>query len=83
MAKILETLLIQHMKDLNWFNGPIINILMHVRLNIKVLFPNDFCQYLTEMENKIKQLLLVNKLNISLKKHTRSEQQLRYRNDQD
>ncbi len=53
--------MIQYIRDSNWFNRPIINILMHMRLIIKVLFPNDFHQYLTEMENKIKQLLAVNK----------------------
>ena len=53
MVEILEILMIQHTKDLNWF----INILMYIRLIIKVLFPNNFRRYLTEMENKIKQLL--------------------------
>ncbi len=34
---------------------------MHTRSIIEVLFLNDFRQYLTEMENKIEQLLVINK----------------------
>ncbi len=60
-AKILEILIIRRTGDLNWFNEPIINIRAYIRLIIKVLFPNNFCWYLTEMENKIKQLLTINK----------------------
>ncbi len=61
MAKILETLMIQHTRDSNWFNRPIINIPTHTRSIIKVSFPNDFCQYLKEIESKLKQLLAINK----------------------
>ncbi len=61
MAEILETLMIRCTGDLNWFNGPIINIPAHTRSIIKVSFPNDFRRYLTEMESKLKQLLAINK----------------------
>ncbi len=61
MAKILETLMIKCPRDSNWFNRPIIYIPAHTRSIIKVLFPNDFLWYLTEIENIIKQLLTVNK----------------------
>ena len=61
MAKILEILMILCIGDSNWFNRPIINIPMHMRLIIKILFSNKFCQYLTKIENKIKQLLVINK----------------------
>ncbi len=61
MAEILETLMIRCTGDLNWFNGPIINIPAHTRSIIEVLFPNDFRRYLTEMERKLKQLLAINK----------------------
>ncbi len=54
MAEILETLMIRRTGDLNWFNGPIINIPAHTRSIIEVFFPNEFCQYLTEMKSKIK-----------------------------
>lgn len=40
------------------FNRSIINLPTHIKLIIKVLFFDDFCQYLTEIENKIKQLLV-------------------------
>ena len=71
MAEILEILVIQYIRDLNWFNGPIINILTHIRSIIKVLFFDNFCGYLIEMENKIKQLLaglLINKFKRFFKK---------------
>lgn len=42
MAKILEILIIRHIKDLNLFNKPIINLSVYIRLIIEVLFPNDF-----------------------------------------
>ncbi len=61
IAKILETLMIQCTEDSNWFNGLIINILIYMKSIIEVLFLNDFRWYLIEMENKIKQLLAVNK----------------------
>ena len=54
MAEILETLMIQRMRDLNWFNEPIINIPAYTRSIIKVLFPNKFRQYLIEIKNEIK-----------------------------
>lgn len=58
MAKILEILMIQCIKNLNWFNKSIINILTHIRYIIEVSFSNNFYQYLIEKENKIKQLLV-------------------------
>ncbi len=61
MAEILETLMIQCTEDSNWFNGPIINIPAYTKLIIEVSFPNDFRRYLTEMESKLKQLLVINK----------------------
>ncbi len=61
MAEILETLMIQCTRDLNWFNEPIINICAHTRSIIEVLFFNEFHQYLIEIENKITQLLVINK----------------------
>lgn len=50
-------------KKLKLVNGPIIYILLHKRLIIKVLFFDNFRQYLIEIKNKIKQLLvrLINK----------------------
>lgn len=51
MAKILETLIIQYIKDLNWFNKLIINLPAYIKLIIKVFFLFDFYQYLTEIEN--------------------------------
>ena len=53
--------MIQRTKNLNWFNGLIINIFVHTKLIIKVLFLNKFRQYLIKIENKIKQLLVINK----------------------
>ncbi len=58
MDKILKTLMIQHIRDWNWFNRPMINLRAYTRSIIKFLFFNNFCQYLTEIENKIKQLLV-------------------------
>ena len=53
--------MIQCIRDLNWFNSPIINIPAYTKLITKVLFPNKFRRYLIEMKNKIKQLLAINK----------------------
>ncbi len=61
IVKILETLMIKDTGDLNWFNGLIINIPIYTRSIIKVSFPPKFRQYLTEMKNKIKQLLAIYK----------------------
>ncbi len=68
IAEILETLMIQRTGDSNWFNGPIINILVNTRSIIDVSFPNDFRRYLTEIESKLKQLLAINKFECFFKK---------------
>lgn len=49
--------MIQHIDDLNLFNGPIINLFRYTKLIIKVLFPDIFCQYLIDIKNKMIQLL--------------------------
>lgn len=54
MAKILETLMIQYTRNLNWFNKLLIKLPAYRRSIIKVLFSDDFRQYLIEMENKMK-----------------------------
>ena len=57
MAEILETIMIRRTGDSSWFNGPIINLPRHTRSIIEVAFPDSFRPFLTEMENKVKQLL--------------------------
>lgn len=66
---------------MNWFNESIINLSAHIELIIKVSFFDDFCQYLTKIKNKIKQLLvrLINKFERFFERCTRLEQQLQYR----
>lgn len=57
MAKILETLMIRQTEYSSWFNGPIINLLTHIKSIIKVSFLNNFWLFFTAIRNKIKQLL--------------------------
>lgn len=71
IAELLEILIIQCTRDLNWFNRLIINIPTHTKLIIKVLFSHNFRQYLTKIKNKKKQQLvgwLMNKLERFFKK---------------
>lgn len=61
MAEILEMLMIQCTRNSNWFNKLIINLFTYRRSIIEVLFSHDFGQYLTEIENKMKELLIRSK----------------------
>lgn len=42
MTKILEMLMIQCIRDLNWFNSLIINLFEYTKVIIKVLFSDIF-----------------------------------------
>ena len=57
MAEILEIIMIQCTGDSSWFNRPIINLPRYTRSIIEVTFPDSFRPFLTEIENKVKQLL--------------------------
>lgn len=57
MAKILEILIIQRISDLNWFNNLVINSSKYVNSIIKVLFLDNLCRYLIEIEIKMKYFL--------------------------